>query len=96
MKRYLIILFASFIFSGTIAQNSNLDPSYSTRNYKHPNKVKIAKRQKVDRGTTFGSMVYPGGSEYKHKHNQSWVSVRATVRTKQISKSRVTAKHPLG
>jgi hypothetical protein len=96
MKR-LFLPFLLFIFFGQASgQKKIYDPSYSVRNYKHPNKVKIARSENLDKIVPLNPVVVAGGQEYKHRFNQSWFVVKASVRTRSVKQIRPTGKHALG
>jgi hypothetical protein len=86
-----------FIYLGAVSgQQKIYDPSYSDRNYKHPNKVRVARVNNLDKRVTLKPVLVSGGQEYKHRFNQSWFSVKASVRTRSVKTSRATGKHSLG
>jgi hypothetical protein len=96
MKRLFLSLLL-FIFIGPVSgQKKIYDPSYSVRNYKHPNKVKVARSENLDKIVPLNPVIVTGGQEYKHRFNQSWFVVKASIRTRPVKQSRVTGKHSLG
>jgi hypothetical protein len=96
MKRLILPLFLFILCGSVTGQKKVHDPSYSIRNYKHPNKVKIARANNLDNIVPLKPVVVAGGHEYKHRFNQSWFMVKASVRTRSVKQSRVTGKHSLG
>jgi hypothetical protein len=96
MKRLFLPLLLFIILGPATGQKKIYDPSYSVRNYKHPNKVKIARANNLDKTVPLNPVIVSGGSEYKHRFNQSWFVVKASVRTRPMKQSRVTGKHSLG
>jgi hypothetical protein len=97
IMKQLFLPLLMFIFIGpVIGQKKIYDPSYSVRNYKHPNKVRIARANNLDKIVPLKPVVVTGGQEYKHRFNQSWFVVKASVRTRSVKQSRITGKHSLG
>jgi hypothetical protein len=99
MKRIPLLSICLILFGWAHGQKktTGTDPSYSAHNYKHPNKVSVARSKNLDGVTPLKSVLVSGGSEYKHRYNQSWFVVKAAFRTRPVnSKSRATTKHPLG
>jgi hypothetical protein len=97
MKRLLISgLLAVMTIWAYGQKKTTYDQSYSIRNYKHFNKVSIARANDLDKVVSLRPIVVAGGPEYKHRFNQSGLVVRSAFRTLPVKQSRGTAKHPLG
>jgi hypothetical protein len=97
MKRIIIASFLTVLMTSAFAQTqNNLDPSYSTRNYKHANKAALAGRSNLDKAIVLKPVLVQGGLEYKHKYNQSFMVVRGSANTGKPAAYRKGYKHSFG
>jgi hypothetical protein len=97
MKRIIIASFFTVLMTSAFAQTqNNLDPSYSTRNYKHANKAAMASRNNLEKVIVLKPVLVQGGPEYKHRFNQSFVVVKSSANTRKPAAYRKGYKHSLG
>jgi hypothetical protein len=97
MKRSIIFGFLLLIGGIAFGQTKkDIDPSYSTRNYKHSNKANKARKDKLDQTVQLTQVLDWSPAEYKHRYNQSGLVVKGSFKTKKVSSSKAGYKHPVG
>ena len=97
MKRIVIASFFTVLMTSAFAQTqNNLDPSYSSRNYKHANKAAMASRGNLDKAIALKPVLVQGGPEYKHRFNQTLVVVKGSANTGKPAAYRKGYKHSFG
>jgi len=96
MKRLIIASALFLIGSFTFGQKRIGDPSYSPRNYKHANKVAVARQLKLDQSMQLASVWTMSNAEHKHRYNHSGIVLKGTIKTLKVNSSRRGYKHPLG
>jgi len=97
MKQFMMLSCLLLIVTFAYGQKrANLDPSYSTRNYKHANQVVYARQHDLSRPVILRQTVVVSNSEYKHRYNHSGLVVKSVLRTSKVRRAGSTHKHPLG
>jgi hypothetical protein len=101
MKRILILTFLLGCGFSGICQNSKRinDPTYSTHNYKHPNKAAYAKEHNLDNSAFLETASVASNDNYKQPHNKrivksSGVGIQSTKPLRD--KRNQSYKHPFG
>ena len=97
MKRIIIASFLTVLVTCTFAQTqNNLDPSFSTRNYKHANKAALAGKTNLEKSIVLKPVLVQGEPEYKHRYNQKVMVVRGSANTSKPAAYRKGYKHSFG
>jgi hypothetical protein len=97
---FLLIFLLGCGFSG-ISQNSKRinDPTYSTHNYKHPNKAAYAKEHNLDNSTFLETSSVARNDNYKQPNNKPMIkSSGVGIQSTKPSRDRrnQSYKHPFG
>lgn len=96
MKLGILVLSFSMLSSIAFGQRSvDIDPSYSSYNYKHPNKAAYAKKHNLDKPIRLGQIEVTQSEDYKHNHRVTTSRKVGVVTTDDRNKKYPNYKHPI-
>jgi len=91
----LILLAASFNFAIGQDKHKN-DPTYSSNNYKHPNKAAYASKHNFEKSNELEVVPTTLTADYKHPQNEKATVKAVSLRARKEIRKDNSYKHPSG